>query len=105
MWGPQSCELAVDNIENKVAFGVVFDEGDGKSKSVHGVPLQPGCLRVSVDGSIKPDALVPVPIDGEIEKVHQAVGSHLAWPHDLIIFPTVTVYTSLIYNCVHEVQN
>lgn len=90
--GPRQCELAVDNIDNKLAFCVVFDEGD-MSTSVHRVPLKSGCLRVSVDGSIKPDALVPVPIAGEIEMVYQAVGSYLAWPQDLIIFaPTVEVF-------------
>ena len=60
------------------------------SVSVHGVPLQPGFIRVAVDGSIKDDALVLVPIVGEIETVHQAIGSHLAWPKDMIIFTGAT---------------
>lgn len=90
----------MDNIENKVAFGVVFDEGD-MGTLVHGVPLKQGCLRVSIDGCIRPDALVPVPVVGEIEMVHQAVGSQLAWPQELIIFtttaPIVEVYIFFIY--------
>lgn len=70
---------------------------------VHGVILRPGHLRVSVDGIIKPDALVPVPIAGEIEMVRQALGSHLAWPQHLIVtsstFPKILVRISpiLIY--------
>lgn len=80
----------MDNIDNKVAFGVVFDEEDGLSTSVHGVPLQPGFVRVSVDGSIQDDALVPVPVIGEIETVHQAIGSHLAWPKDMISYISST---------------
>lgn len=59
--------------------------------SVHGVPLKPGHVRVSVDGHIQPEASVPVPIPGEIEVVRQAVGSHVAWPRELIIYPTVAV--------------
>lgn len=59
--------------------------------AVHGVPLKPGHVRVSVDGHIQPDASVPVPIPGEIEIVRQAVGSQLAWPRDLIILSDVTV--------------
>lgn len=82
----------MDIIDNKVAFGMVFSEA-AMGKLVHGVPLQPGHVRVSVDGIIKEDAWVPVPIIGEIETVRQAVGSHLAWPQDLIIFtPTIEVY-------------
>lgn len=54
--------------------------------TVHGVPLKPAHLRVSVDGLIQGDALVPVPIPGEIETVEQAVGSHVAWPRHLIIY-------------------
>lgn len=81
----------METLENKVAFGTVFDDEE-MNVSVHGVPLKPGHVRVSVDGHIKPDALVPVPIAGEIQKVSEAVGSHLAWPRDLIIFPNMTVF-------------
>lgn len=84
--------MAVDNIENKVAFGVAYEEGGEMSTTIHGVPLKAGFIRVGVDGSIKGDALVPVPVVGEIETVDQAIGSHLAWPKDMIIFsPTVEV--------------
>ncbi|KAL1823706.1 hypothetical protein ACET3Z_010484 [Daucus carota] len=88
--GLRKCKTAVDSIDNKVAFGVAFEEGDEMSVSVHGVPLQPGFVRVAVDGSIKDDAQVPVPIVGEMETVHQAIGSHLAWPKDMIIFASTT---------------
>ncbi|XP_074355827.1 uncharacterized protein LOC141695484 [Apium graveolens] len=87
--GPQSCELALDCIENKVAFGTVFDDHEEMNVSVHGMPLKPEHVRVSVDGHIQPEASVPVPIPGEIEVVRQAVGSHVAWPRELIIYPTV----------------
>ncbi|KAL8088632.1 hypothetical protein AgCh_038419 [Apium graveolens] len=86
---PRKCELAVDVIENKVPFGMVFSE-DGMSTLVHGVPLEPGYARVQVDGTIKKDALVSVPIAGEIETVRQAVGSLVAWPKNLIIFSPPT---------------
>ncbi|KAL1818674.1 hypothetical protein ACET3Z_013543 [Daucus carota] len=83
--GPRKCELSVDKIDNKVAFGVVFDDEDMAS-TVHGVPLKPEHARVSVDGIIQGGAQVPVPIHGEIETVEQAVGSLLAWPRDLITY-------------------
>lgn len=69
-----------------MAFGLVFDD-EAMNKSIHGKPIQPGCVRVSVDGPIRGDALIPFPIVGEIETVDQAVGSHVSWPRDLIIMP------------------
>ncbi|XP_074336394.1 uncharacterized protein LOC141673543 [Apium graveolens] len=64
--GPQKYELAVGTLENKVAFGLLFDDED-MNKSVHGVPIQPGCARVSVDGPIQGQAKIPIPVVGEIE--------------------------------------
>lgn len=90
MQGPKKCELAVETIENKVAFGLLFDD-ENMNKSIHGVALQPGCARVSVDGAIQGDALIPIPIKGEIETVDQAVGSYVSWPRDLIILPNAPV--------------
>ena len=75
----------MDTIQRRVAFGIVFDDPE-MNETVHGVPVPPGCMRVSVDGIIEPNALVPIPIPGEIEKVSEAVGSQLAWPKELIIF-------------------
>lgn len=63
--------------------------------TVHGLPLKPEHARVSVDGIIKGDALVPVPVAGEIETVQQAVGSLIAWPRDLIIYSIPTVEVSI----------
>lgn len=78
----------MDNIENKVAFDMVLEEAE-LNKLVHGVPMPEGCVRVLVDGIIQKDALVPVPVLGEIEKIQKTVGSQLAWPWNLIIFPAV----------------
>ncbi|XP_074365577.1 uncharacterized protein LOC141706680 [Apium graveolens] len=82
--------MEVESIDNKVAFGVVIDERDGMSRSVHGVPLEPGFFHVGLDGSIQDNALVHVPVVGEIETVQQAIGSHLAWPKDMIIYTSST---------------
>lgn len=87
-----SCELAVDSIDNKVAFGVAFPDDGDISKQIHGKPMPAGCLRVSVDGWIKEEALIPVPVIGEIETVKQAVGSHVAWPNELIIVRNTEVF-------------
>ncbi|KAK1368032.1 hypothetical protein POM88_034125 [Heracleum sosnowskyi] len=82
--GPRKCELGVDTVKNKVAFGLLFDD-EGMNSFIHGVPMQPGFVRVLVDGPIKDDALIPVPVVGEIEIVDQDVGSHISWPWNLII--------------------
>ncbi|XP_074336334.1 uncharacterized protein LOC141673483 [Apium graveolens] len=84
--GPRKYELVVGIIENKVAFGLLFDDDD-MNKSIHGFPMQPGCARVSMDGPIQGQAKIPIPVVGEIETVEQAVGSYVSWPYDLIIFP------------------
>ena len=83
---PRKCELAVGTIENKVAFGLLFDD-DNMNKSIHGVPIESRCVRVSMDGPIQGQAKIPKPVPGEIETVEQAVGSYVSWPRDLIIFP------------------
>lgn len=80
----------MDHIDNKVAFGFAFSR-DGFCDFIHGKAMPPGCLRVSVDGFIREEALVPVPVVGEIETVLQAVGSHVAWPEELISYPTAVV--------------
>ncbi|KAL1823542.1 hypothetical protein ACET3Z_010320 [Daucus carota] len=69
--GPRKCEMAVDSIDNKVAFGVAFQEGDEMR------PLQPGFVRVAVDGSIKDDALVPKKKkpQSEVQRVHALFNS------------------------------
>ncbi|KAL8088556.1 hypothetical protein AgCh_038369 [Apium graveolens] len=61
---------------------MIFD--DPVNYVVHGVPMQPGHVHVSVDRAIQADALLPVPIDGELETPRQAIGSMISWPQDLI---------------------
>ncbi|KAK1361443.1 hypothetical protein POM88_045917 [Heracleum sosnowskyi] len=79
---------------------------------IHGVPMQPGFARVSVDGPIKGDSLIPVPVVGEIETVDQDVGSHVSWPRDLIIINApsdavsiISSYMAYLHSKVHENDN
>lgn len=83
----RKCDLSVGTIENKVAFGYVIN-CQGESSKIHGREMPVGCIRVSVDGFSKPDALLPVPVPGEMETVIQALGSHVAWPEELISYPS-----------------
>ncbi|KAL8116622.1 hypothetical protein AgCh_022968 [Apium graveolens] len=70
-----------------VAFGIICDDQERMNISVHMATLNPGHVRVSIDRHIQPEALVPVSIPQKIEVVHQALGSHVAWPRELC--PTV----------------
>lgn len=88
----------MDSRANKVAFGMAFPEEGDMSKIIHGKPMPAGCLRVSVDGWIKPDALIPYPVAGVLETVKDAVGSHVAWPKDFIIFRNTEVFYFYKYN-------
>ena len=80
-----------------MAFGVVIPSEDGLFNKIHGRDMPIGCLRVSVDGLLpdsNKDALLPVP--GEMELVTESVGSHVAWPENLVTFPSVVVCNYLI---------
>lgn len=83
----KKCELAADSIDNKVAFGVAFPGKTNLNSSIQGKVMPPGCVHVSVEGFIKEEALIPVPVPGEIKTVEQAVGSNVAWPEELISYP------------------
>lgn len=52
----------MDNIDNKVMFGVAYPLCDDIPNMIHGRPLEARFLRVSVDGTIKLDTLLLVPV-------------------------------------------
>ncbi|KAI5408272.1 hypothetical protein KIW84_054191 [Lathyrus oleraceus] len=64
--------------------------GKGKVHNVSGVllhtrELPAGCLKVSVDIAVDPNATLPYPSDdSDATTVHEAVGSFVAWPTNLI---------------------
>ncbi|KAI5444145.1 hypothetical protein KIW84_012674, partial [Lathyrus oleraceus] len=64
--------------------------GKGKVHNVSGVllhtrELPAGCLKVSVDIVVEPNAALPYPNDdSDATTVHEAVGSFVAWPTNLI---------------------
>ncbi|KAI5386334.1 hypothetical protein KIW84_072751 [Lathyrus oleraceus] len=64
--------------------------GKGKVHNVSGVllhtrELPAGCLKVLVDIAVEPNAALPYPSDdSDATTVHEAVGSFVAWPTNLI---------------------
>ncbi|MCL7042041.1 hypothetical protein MKW94_021036 [Papaver nudicaule] len=76
------CKLLIDSVE--VATGNVFDK-TGKEEYVHNVMLGEDEFRVQVVVAIKPGALVPKPVGDEILTVHDALGTCVAWPKELIV--------------------
>ncbi|KAI5419297.1 hypothetical protein KIW84_043460 [Lathyrus oleraceus] len=64
--------------------------GKGKVHNVSGVllhtrELPAGCLKVSVDIAVEPNAALPYPSDdSDATTVHEAIGSFVAWPTNLI---------------------
>ncbi|XP_074347478.1 uncharacterized protein LOC141686337 [Apium graveolens] len=86
----RSCELSVERLENKVAFGMVYPYEHNLTDLVHGVDIPIGHQCVSVDGLIKPDALLPAETRGDdIMTVRDALGSFLAWPEELISYTNI----------------
>lgn len=59
--------------------------------SVHGVDVPVGHHCVSVDGLLKPDALLPAEVRGDMLTIRDALGSFLAWPQELISYTTAVV--------------
>ena len=60
-------------------------------QQVHGIDIPIGRRCVSIDGIIQADALFPVQIHGEMVTIRDALGSFLAWPEELISYPTAVV--------------
>lgn len=54
-----------------------------KKQTIHGVPLQDDCYRVSIDQAIKGAAFLPIQ-SGELKTVEEAVGSFVPWPKYLV---------------------
>jgi hypothetical protein len=84
----KKCKLAVGRLDNIVARGTVFEE-TGDDEIIHNIPLGKGNVRVSVDIAIKKDALLPVPIPGEVTAVRDAIGYHLEWPKQFVLVDEV----------------
>ncbi|XP_050370270.1 uncharacterized protein LOC126788239 isoform X2 [Argentina anserina] len=79
----KSCKLSVGSINNVVSHGTII-EVDGGNHTVHGMPLGEGNIRVAIDTALDEEALLPIPVTGELETVGHAVGSHVAWPKHLV---------------------
>ncbi|XP_073036717.1 uncharacterized protein [Primulina eburnea] len=76
--------LKLDSSTDIVAYGTVV-EVNGANNLLHGVPLPQNCTCVSIDEAMQNTALLPVPIPNECEVVGDSVGTHVAWPHHLIM--------------------
>ena len=93
MFGNSSAEfaLAVDSVDNVVAFGTISEINvDATNQTIHGVPLGKENARVSITKAVVPDALLPIPVKGEIMTVQDALGTFVAWPRNLISNNVVT---------------
>ncbi|KAI3925761.1 hypothetical protein MKX01_003320, partial [Papaver californicum] len=75
------CKLFIDS--DKVAAGNVFD--NTSKEKVHNVVLGEDNFRVEVLSSKDLEALVPIPVEDEIETVRDALGTYLACPKELVV--------------------
>ncbi|KAL6535814.1 hypothetical protein OROHE_012658 [Orobanche hederae] len=79
---PMKCTLCTINLNNPVAYGQVYISKD-KGQTIHGVPLQSDCCRVSIEKVIKGATFLPYEA-GEMKTVEEAHHSFVAWPQSLI---------------------
>ncbi|KAJ0927232.1 putative transposase, Tnp1/En/Spm [Helianthus annuus] len=75
------CTLYTINMNNCVAYGTIH-LSTGK-QSIHGVPLQDNCYRVSIDKVVKEAAFLPVE-SCEVKTVGDALNTFVAWPKYLV---------------------
>ncbi|KAL6508812.1 hypothetical protein OROHE_021371 [Orobanche hederae] len=79
---PMKCTLCTINLNNPVAYGQVYISKD-KDQTIHGVPPQSDCCRVSIEKVIKGAVFLPYEA-GEMKTVEEAHHSFVAWPQSLI---------------------
>ncbi|KAL6563044.1 hypothetical protein OROHE_005631 [Orobanche hederae] len=79
---PIKCTLCTINLNNPVAYGQVYISKD-KGQTIHGVPLQSDCCRVSIEKVIKGAAFLPYEAGG-MKTVEESHHSFVAWPQSLI---------------------
>jgi TNP1/EN/SPM transposase len=95
-----NCTLYTLNLNNKVAYGKVFLSNQ-QGQTIHGVPLQDDCCRVSIDQVVKGGAFLPYEA-GDMRTVEDALGSFVAWPKNLIKNSDQQVsYFTFHFGCVH----
>ncbi|KAF9607735.1 hypothetical protein IFM89_000082, partial [Coptis chinensis] len=82
----RSCSLAVDFKSNVVAKGIVYEELGPETK-LHNVPLGQYNSHVAVGKILegKEQALLPVPVGDKLKFMEDAIGSHVAWPRELVV--------------------
>ncbi|KAL6129739.1 hypothetical protein ACLB2K_073088 [Fragaria x ananassa] len=96
--GQLDCKLAVDTMENIVAFGRIVDgDLDPNKQTIHGVPLGAENVRVSIVVPIIGHHLLPYPIKDEIMTVKDALGFIVAWPRNLVIEAAIDM--EVVLNC------
>ncbi|XP_024190454.1 uncharacterized protein LOC112194446 [Rosa chinensis] len=84
----KECHLALGSTDNVVAIATVIEvNNENNSQLIHGVPLGEGNMRVSIVRSLVDEAKLPFPIENEIMTVRDAIGTYVAWPKNLIVFP------------------
>ena len=82
------CKLALGSLNNIVAIGTIVEVAVQSShQTIHGIPLGEGNVRVSVIRTVIDNAKLPFPINDEIMTVHDAIGTCVAWPKNMIVLP------------------
>ncbi|KAF9600660.1 hypothetical protein IFM89_011243 [Coptis chinensis] len=79
-------QFGVDFKSNVVAKGIVYEELGPETK-LHNVPLGQYNSHVAVGKILegKEQALLPVPVGDKLKFVEDAIGSHVAWPRELVV--------------------
>ncbi|KAL6564392.1 hypothetical protein OROMI_015842 [Orobanche minor] len=67
-----------------VARGKLYNT---KGNTVHGMTLPPGYVKIKIEVSVVPNALLPISVEyGDVTMVSQAIGTIVPWPLQLLEF-------------------
>lgn len=82
------CLLAVGNLENIVANGLIMDNGSNPDRLIHGTSLGSENFKVQVlniEANHESEQL-PIPSGDEMTLLSHALKSFIAWPKSLVIY-------------------
>lgn len=80
-----ACELALSDPSYRVVATGKVHNIPNVARVVHGVPLLPNHVRVSIEYVSEQEALLPIPLKDEAYTLNEALGTHVAWPSHLVI--------------------
>ena len=76
--------MAIQSCDHIVAHGRIVNQATN-NMIIHREPLPKSCIQVAIDFVMDDTVLLPIPVCDKLVTIFDVVGSHVAWPKDLIL--------------------